>query len=287
MPHSFLSAATVATIGLTCKAVLKLGLCSMTVNGLPILLDALESDERAQGRGVVTVSNHISTLDDPLTWGIMPVRTYLRSRLTRWSLGASDIMFTNPVFSTFFRHGQVLETFRGKGVYQPAVDAAIEKLGKGDWIHLFGEGKICQPETYAHTGGIAQLQRFKWGVSRILLETPCPPTIIPMWLTGFERLMPEGRAFPYNFVPRLGARLSVTFGEPIRFEDITAALDRLTAALPDASGGEASGGSNLAAPSADTEWQRLARSEVTAVIQRAVEALGRTVSGDMLGKSSP
>lgn len=81
MPHSFLSAATVATIGLTCKAVLKLGLCSMTVNGLPILLDALESDERAQGRGVVTgmsqpmrsspavdltdsaskVSNHIST----------------------------------------------------------------------------------------------------------------------------------------------------------------------------------------------------------------------------------
>ena len=140
----------------------------------------------------------------------------------------SDTTLLASVFSTFFRHGQVLETFRGKGVYQPAVDAAIEKLGKGDWvsliacsvwtfitlraetmgprqIHLFGEGKICQPETYAHTGGIAQLQRFKWGVcvvfsspyilrsshrfvdayrSRILLETPCPPTIIPMWLTG-------------------------------------------------------------------------------------------------------
>ena len=103
--------------------------------------------------------------------------------------------------------------------------------------------------------------------------------------------MPEGRTFPYNFVPRLGARLSVTFGEPIRFEDITAALGRLTAAPPDAFRGEAGGGSNFAAPSADgpvdTEWQRLARSEVTAVIQRAVEALGRTVSGDMLGKSSP
>lgn len=41
---------------------------------------------------------------------------------------------SNSIFSEFFRQGQVLETFRGKGIYQPAVDTAIEKLNKGEWV---------------------------------------------------------------------------------------------------------------------------------------------------------
>jgi monolysocardiolipin acyltransferase len=50
----YVSGATITAIGLTCKSVLKLGLCPMTVNGLPKLLDALESPERGMGRGIVT-----------------------------------------------------------------------------------------------------------------------------------------------------------------------------------------------------------------------------------------
>ncbi|EEB89515.1 hypothetical protein MPER_12376 [Moniliophthora perniciosa FA553] len=57
----FLSPATVATIGLTCKTFIKLGFCSVSVSGFENLLRALESDERNNGRGIVTVSNHIST----------------------------------------------------------------------------------------------------------------------------------------------------------------------------------------------------------------------------------
>jgi hypothetical protein len=38
------------------------------------------------------------------------------------------------IFSEFFHHGQVLETFRGKGIYQRAVDVAIEKLNAGEWV---------------------------------------------------------------------------------------------------------------------------------------------------------
>jgi len=49
-----LSRATVTTVGLTCKAFLNLGLCSIAVNGLPTLLNALESDQRNMGQGVVT-----------------------------------------------------------------------------------------------------------------------------------------------------------------------------------------------------------------------------------------
>ncbi|KAH9051586.1 hypothetical protein EDB83DRAFT_2521979 [Lactarius deliciosus] len=43
------------------------------------------------------------------------------------------------VFSAFFKKGQVLGMFRGRGIYQPAIDTAIEKL-RG-CIHLFAEEK--------------------------------------------------------------------------------------------------------------------------------------------------
>ena len=38
------------------------------------------------------------------------------------------------IFSAFFRSGQVLETFRGAGVYQEAVDVAIKRLDEGKWV---------------------------------------------------------------------------------------------------------------------------------------------------------
>jgi hypothetical protein len=47
---------------------------------------------------------------------------------------ASDIMFTNPVFSRFFELGQVIETFRGGGIFQPAVDQAVKLLQSGEWV---------------------------------------------------------------------------------------------------------------------------------------------------------
>lgn len=53
--RNLLSTATVATIGLTCKAFLNLGLCELTVNNHHILLDALKDEEkRKEGTGIVT-----------------------------------------------------------------------------------------------------------------------------------------------------------------------------------------------------------------------------------------
>ncbi|KAI0077991.1 acyltransferase-domain-containing protein [Panus rudis PR-1116 ss-1] len=227
---SLLSKFTIGTIGLTCKTFLNIGYCgSVTVNGLDNLINALKSEERNNGRGVITLSNHISTLDDPVTWGILPTRYFFSTRTTRWVLGASDIMFTNPLLSTFFRNGQVIETFRGGGIFQQAVDIAIRKVNEGAWVHLFGEGKVNQPllqssnrgdsEQHAH-----QLLRFKWGVGRIVMEARVPPVIIPMWLTGFDQLMPEGRPGIRKFFPRPGVHLSVTFGKPIDDEAIRRAL---------------------------------------------------------------
>ncbi|KAG2051311.1 hypothetical protein BDR06DRAFT_990468 [Suillus hirtellus] len=284
-----LSTATITATGLLCKAFLNSGLCSITVSNLHILLDALRNDERRRhGQGVVTVANHISTLDDPLAWGTLPIELYLNSNTTRWSLGASEIMFTNPLFSAFFRKGQVLETFRGKGIFQPSVDIAIKRLNEGHWVHLFGEGKVNQPPDYPRTNGVARLPRFKWGVGRILMETAVPPLIIPMWLTGFDKLMPEHRSFPHKYFPRLGVRLGVAFGVPIPVEEITAALSARSYVPLIGEDGTNSKLSNELYPGGRvgrTPHKRhmdVARSDVTAIIQRAVEALGRRVSGDLL-----
>ncbi|KAI0367928.1 acyltransferase-domain-containing protein [Pilatotrama ljubarskyi] len=311
-----LSKITVSIVGLGSKALMNVGFCSsVTVNGLENLLDALKSEERNRGRGIVTMSNHISTLDDPVAWGVLPAPFYRDSRMTRWTLGASDIMFTNPVFSAFFRYGQVIETFRGKGIFQPAIDTAIEKLNHGEWIHLFGEGKVNQTSSDPNHPDAARLLRFKWGIGRIMMEAQKPPVIIPMWLTGFDKLMPEGRPFPYNYLPKPGAELSITVGEPVPAKDIQDALASLVREkrLPEA---PCSPNGGLADPSRPEEEQRSGalagegwlggpvshaleqtagqrsaggpetskeiarvRSAVTAVIQREVEALGRRVLG--------
>ena len=126
-----LSALTVTTIGLTSKAFLNSGLCSIQVNGLQTLKDALKSHKRNSGQGIITGScyfqplsvkslNYITSvqsylnvranirncphswlnifpsLDDPVMWGVLPAKYYLNSFTTRWTLGASDILFTNP-----------------------------------------------------------------------------------------------------------------------------------------------------------------------------------------------
>ncbi|KAK7681751.1 hypothetical protein QCA50_015098 [Cerrena zonata] len=224
---SLLSKLTVGTIGITCKTFLNIGYCSsVTVNGLENLVEALNSDERNSGRGIITISNHISTLDDPVTWGILPTRYFFNTRTTRWVLGASDIMFTNPLLSVFFRKGQVIETFRGGGIFQPAVDTAVDKLNEGAWIHLFGEGKVNQPKVDEKRDDILphDLLRFKWGVGRIVMEAVKPPIIIPMWLTGelycFDKIMPENRQGLSKFFPRSGAHLSVTVGKPIDDDEV-------------------------------------------------------------------
>ncbi|KAH9482947.1 Tafazzin [Psilocybe cubensis] len=287
-----LSAATVTTVGLACKAFLSSGLASIQVHGLHILKDALEGPDRDSRRGILTVCNHISTLDDPVTWGVLPVRYYLSSRTTRWALGASDIMFTNPVFSTFFSLGQTLETFRGKGIYQDAVDTAIQKLNEGQWVHLYGEGKVNQPKDYRRDKlGRVCIQRFKWGVGRILMETEIPPIVIPMWITGFDQLMPEGRPFPNKYLPRIGARMSVTFGQPVPTEKLEEALDvspRDSDVISSATAGsneQLKGWLGEAAALRSEQEQiytSLVRQKVTAIIHRAVEDLGRSILPPLL-----
>jgi hypothetical protein len=62
-----LSTPTVAAVSLLCKVFLNSPFCSVTVNGLPTLLEALNSEQRRTDRGIVT--------GETLSLGFFPLRS--------------------------------------------------------------------------------------------------------------------------------------------------------------------------------------------------------------------
>lgn len=73
---------------------------SVRVEGLERLVNVIKDEKRVKGgRGVLTYANHISVLDDPTIFGSLPGDLFQRSNTTRWTMGASDIMFTNSYVS--------------------------------------------------------------------------------------------------------------------------------------------------------------------------------------------
>jgi monolysocardiolipin acyltransferase len=72
------------------------GLNRVEIVGLDNLLGTLDR-RRIHGRerGLLTVCNHVSVLDDPVMWGILPLRYSMDLHNVRWGLGAHDICFKN------------------------------------------------------------------------------------------------------------------------------------------------------------------------------------------------
>lgn len=132
----------------------------------------------------------------------------------RWSLAAHDICFTNTLHSYFFMLGKCIPVVRGKGVYQDAVNFCIEQLGRGNWVHVFPEGKVNISKEY---------MRMKWGVGRMIYESPVTPILVPIWHLGMDEVLPNEP--PY--IPKAGKRLTFNFGQPIDFNELVADLRRL------------------------------------------------------------
>lgn len=154
------------------------------------------------------------------------------------------------LFSSFFNHGQVLPCHRLKhspfgGPFQPCVAQAIRLLStppspsaaptpqspawytttgadvipsplthaqhrRYSWVHVFPEGMV-------HQHASTDLRYFKWGVARLILESDPAPDVLPMFIDGTQRVMPEDRAFP-RFLPRVGKKVRVGFGEVLDYE---------------------------------------------------------------------
>lgn len=240
-PWRLASVAVMGSVGAASRAFLY-GLNRVEVTGLDNLLGVLDRRKNGQrDRGLLTVCNHVSVLDDPLIWGILPLRYAVDVENLRWGLGAHDICFKNRFFSAFFSYGQVLPTHRlwhspQGGLYQPTIAQAIKLLSSPSsvikpsdmtfstngtdsfvspsafaanhyaWVHIF-------PEACCHQNPESTLRYFKWGVSRLILESDPAPEFVPMFIHGTQNIMSEDRGFP-RFLPRIGQRVRVMIGKP-------------------------------------------------------------------------
>ncbi|KAI1125195.1 acyltransferase [Nemania abortiva] len=225
------------------------GLNSVEVIGLQRFLDILDErkDVAKRQRGLLTVCNHISVMDDPLMWGVLPFRYAFNPSNHRWGLGAHDICFKNNLLGAFFSAGQVLPTHRLQhsplgGLFQPTPAQAIRLLSarpfvkptassgavldeadipglppvydqdRYSWVHVF-------PEACVHQHPKLFMRYFKWGVSRMILESEPIPDVLPIFIDGTQHIMSEDRGWP-RAIPRFGINFRVAFGEPVDTEKI-------------------------------------------------------------------
>ncbi|XP_059597867.1 N-acylphosphatidylethanolamine synthase isoform X3 [Vitis vinifera] len=121
-------------VGAFAKAVASL-FNSTSVQNADTLIRLVRS--RPPGIPLITVSNHMSTLDDPVMWGFKGFPS-MDAKLARWVLAAEDICFKNALLSYFFRlvnyTGKCIPITRGAGIYQEHMNEALERLSDGAWV---------------------------------------------------------------------------------------------------------------------------------------------------------
>lgn len=229
------------------------------LHGLERIEAALKKSQE-ENRGLMTVMNHMSVVDDPFLWGFFPWRMYHDVDQIRWGLAAHNVCFTSPALSNFFSLGKILSTQRfGVGPFQGSIDAAVRIMSPDDtldlvfdydtfdkkkkdvwvdqtvlvkkvkddylppmirskpsWIHVFPEAFVLQLQPPFNNS----MRYFKWGITRIILESTRQPIIVPMFGHGFEKIMPEAVADEKSLLDRLlpsnrGSDVHVYIGEPI------------------------------------------------------------------------
>uniref|UniRef100_T1IHS4 Tafazzin family protein n=1 Tax=Strigamia maritima TaxID=126957 RepID=T1IHS4_STRMM len=184
------------------------------VHNQRVLWDAL--DNRPAGQSLITVSNHYSCGDSPLLCGMADFpRHFFNSRTMGWNLGARDICFTNELHSLFFSLGRTVPIVRGNGVYQKAMDFVLDRLNKGDWLHVYPEGKVNMAK---------EIIQFKWGIGRLIAECKVCPIVIPLFHMGMDEILPNEP--PYY--PRFKKKVTVLIGKPmLQLEETIKELQKL------------------------------------------------------------
>jgi len=159
----------------------------------------------ATRRGVVTVCNHVTSVDDPgAVVPLVPASWLLQPRRLRWTLCARERCFSNPVVGAVLTAGRALPIDRGAGPLQPGMDAVVDLLDDGQWVHMFPEGS-----RRAFGSGLG---RMRPGVGRLVADAAVPPLVLPFYHRGLHALMRRGDVLPLASV---GNTIHIAVGRPL------------------------------------------------------------------------
>jgi len=199
----------IGSVGLVCRAFLH-GLNTFTVHGRHHLDNALA---RPKGTALLSVSNHIATIDDPhVLSSLVPVRTLLHGASEmRWGVCASDVCFREgSSLSRLAECAKVLPLQRQGGIWQQELDTIIAKLAAGEWVHYFPEGKIRQD---------GRIHPFRRGVGRLVAsvgEGDDAVQVLPFYHVGADEIQPTSPSAGTIITwPNLGREVHVIFGPPV------------------------------------------------------------------------
>jgi hypothetical protein len=143
---------------------------------------------------LLTVSNHASTIDDPVLFGLLlPTDIKHDPDYIRWTLCSQEICFKKTALAAIFGAGKIMPIRRGGGIDQPLLLRFAQKIASGDWVHVFPEGKVVQSgqlgENYLGTRSVEdanEIGRLKWGVGKIIAHSPVDVHVIPIHHKGME-----------------------------------------------------------------------------------------------------
>ncbi|GAB4819514.1 hypothetical protein N2152v2_006560 [Parachlorella kessleri] len=202
-PNGLFRTLVVAGVGSACKAFLH-GASRTTVEGADIMRAALE---RPQGQALITVSNHVGSIDDPLiTSAVVPAEYLTKPEAVRWTMCATDRCFKSKLLAPFFKAAKVLPVERGAGLGQFGMRVAQSRLAAGDWVHIFPEG------TRSRTGKMLPVRK---GVGWLVAQCEQPPLVVPFVHSGMEKILPKGAK-----LPKAGQEVNVLVGQPIEVADL-------------------------------------------------------------------
>jgi len=164
---------------------------AVAVMRLMFRLEALGSENVPERGPVLMVANHSSLLDPPLIGGASDRQlTYL----------AKAELFEIPLFSRLIRALNA-RPVRREGADPSALRTARRVLEEGGALLVFPEGT---------RGEEGDIRPAKPGAG--LLAVSSGAAVVPVYVRGSGRAWPKGRRFPRS------AKVTVTFGKPLRFE---------------------------------------------------------------------
>jgi len=159
-------------------------------------LEAIGSENIPAHGPVLLVANHSSVLDPPLIGGASDRQlTYL----------AKAELFKIPLFGTLI-HGLNARPVRREGADPGALRTAKRVLEEGGALLVFPEGT---------RGNEGVIRPAKPGAG--LLAVASGAAVVPVYVRGSGRAWPRGRRLPRP------AKVTVTFGKPLRFEAVRGA----------------------------------------------------------------